>query len=351
MKSKTPKTIAVIVAHPDDETLWAGGTILNHPNNEWVVVCLCRASDCERALRFKNAMKILNVEGIMGDLDDGPDQLPLDQKVLETEILRLLPAIQYELIITHNTRGEYTRHTRHEEVNKAVVNLWYKQKIQTNELWTFAYEDGNKSYFPKAIESASIFEVLSENIWQIKYDLITKTYGFSNDSWEAETTPLAEAFWQFKDPHKALKLSTDFEKDIEMSKLSIFKLLYNDNYINPLKTLFRRKKKIVSIESYLNDKKTYSVENKMKTPNELRIFETPSIEILKSLYYKSKVYLIENNFDNETASIIRASRQLIKMPIIQRSIKRIKNELKIFSRSSIEALKLEYFETNLKHIK
>jgi len=25
------KTVAIIVAHPDDETLWAGGTILSHP--------------------------------------------------------------------------------------------------------------------------------------------------------------------------------------------------------------------------------------------------------------------------------------------------------------------------------
>jgi LmbE family N-acetylglucosaminyl deacetylase len=29
-KNRT-KNVAIIVAHPDDETLWAGGTILNHP--------------------------------------------------------------------------------------------------------------------------------------------------------------------------------------------------------------------------------------------------------------------------------------------------------------------------------
>jgi LmbE family N-acetylglucosaminyl deacetylase len=41
MKSKIRKSIAVIVAHPDDETLWAGGTILEHPSNDWFIVCLC----------------------------------------------------------------------------------------------------------------------------------------------------------------------------------------------------------------------------------------------------------------------------------------------------------------------
>ena len=30
----------VIVAHPDDETLWAGGTLLMHPDCRWTVVTL-----------------------------------------------------------------------------------------------------------------------------------------------------------------------------------------------------------------------------------------------------------------------------------------------------------------------
>ena len=33
---------AVIVAHPDDETLWAGGTILMHPETKWTIIALCR---------------------------------------------------------------------------------------------------------------------------------------------------------------------------------------------------------------------------------------------------------------------------------------------------------------------
>lgn len=201
MNSITPKSVVVIVAHPDDETLWAGGTILKHPSNKWFIVCLCRASDTERATRFYNTLKLLKAEGIMGDLDDGPNQHPLDEKEMEDEILRLLPSPHYDLIITHDSVGEYTRHLRHEEVNKAVVTLWHNEKITANELWTFAYEDGNKTYFPKAIEHANIFEELPEQIWLKKYDIMTETYGFEKNSWEAETTPLAEAFWQFKKPH------------------------------------------------------------------------------------------------------------------------------------------------------
>ena len=204
MNSKTPKSIAVIVAHPDDETLWAGGTILNHPYHKWFIVCLCRANDSERAPRFYNALKLLKAEGIMGNLDDGPDQHPLDEKELEDEILRLLPATHFDLILTHNSTGEYTRHRRHEEVNKAVITLWHNGNISANELWTFAFEDGNKAYFPQSVESSDIVEILPEKIWLKKYDIITETYGFEKNSWEAETTPKSEAFWQFKDSHNAI---------------------------------------------------------------------------------------------------------------------------------------------------
>lgn len=156
MNSKFHKSVVVIVAHPDDETLWAGGTILNHPHNKWFVVCLCRASDTERSARFYNAMRALNAEGIMGDLDDEPDQHPLDENIIENEILRLLPTTSFDLILTHNVTGEYTKHLRHEEVNKAVVKLLHKGSITANELWTFAYEDGNKAYFPQIVENANI---------------------------------------------------------------------------------------------------------------------------------------------------------------------------------------------------
>jgi LmbE family N-acetylglucosaminyl deacetylase len=191
------KTVALIVAHPDDETLWAGGTILSHPSWRWFIVCLCRRSDKERAPRFYEALKILKSEGIMGDLDDGPEQKPLEEKEIENAILNLLPGRHFDLIITHNPTGEYTRHLRHEEVSKAVIKLWHTGKISANELWTFAYEDGNKEYYPRPVESATIYRTLTKRIWLRKYNIIIETYGFKKNSFEAETTPRAESFWQF----------------------------------------------------------------------------------------------------------------------------------------------------------
>ena len=200
--------VAIIVAHPDDETLWAGGTVLSHPTWNCFIISVCRGSDTDRAPKFRNALKSLNSEGVMGDLNDGPEQLPLDEVELERTILNLLPKKNYDLIITHSPSGEYTRHLRHEEVSKAVINLWYNNKISTHELCTFAYEDGGRMYYPRAIKGATIYNVLSKDIWQSKYAILNKTYGFEINSWELETTPREEAFWKFTnslDANKWLK--------------------------------------------------------------------------------------------------------------------------------------------------
>jgi LmbE family N-acetylglucosaminyl deacetylase len=209
--NKRSKTVAVIVAHPDDETLWAGGTILCHPSWKCFIVSLCRGGDGERSLRFYNALKILKSGGVMGDMDDGPEQKPLNEKDVAGSVLALLPTAHFDLIITHSPGGEYTRHLRHEETGKAVIKLWYDGKISADVLWTFAYEDGGKEYIPRPVKNASIFRILTERIWLRKYNLITKTYGFERSSFEAVTTPRAESFWQFDDPQIAGKWLNQFE--------------------------------------------------------------------------------------------------------------------------------------------
>lgn len=205
MNGVSSKNVAVIVAHPDDETLWSGGTILSHPPWNCYIVSLCRGSDPDRSPKFQRALSELKSQGIIGDIDDGPDQQPLDENLLGQVILDFLPAKYFDLIITHNPSGEYTRHIRHEEVSAAVIKLWYANKIAAPELWTFAYEDGNEKYYPRPVENAPVCNRLTKHVWQKKYTIITKIYGFDPDSWEALTTPKSEAFWQFTKPFDAKK--------------------------------------------------------------------------------------------------------------------------------------------------
>jgi len=133
----------------------------------------------------------------MGDLDDGPEQKPLDETEVQGTIQKLLPQRNFDLVISHNWTGEYTRHVRHEETGRAVITLWHTGQLSTDELWTFAYEDGGKRYLPRPIRTAPIYRLLLEQTWRKKYGIITRTYGFDKDSFEAKTTPRAESFWRF----------------------------------------------------------------------------------------------------------------------------------------------------------
>jgi LmbE family N-acetylglucosaminyl deacetylase len=194
----TFRKCAVIIAHPDDEILWAGGTILMHPESEWTIVTLCRKSDLDRAPKFFRVIEELNATGVMGDLDDGPEQKPLKNLQVQHEILQNLSSNRFDLIMTHGLNGEYTRHLRHEETAQAVMALWKSERLSAGQIWRFAYGDDDRKHLPRAIEDADMYIRLPEEIWQEKYDIITNIYGFSPDSFEARTTPREEAFWCFK---------------------------------------------------------------------------------------------------------------------------------------------------------
>jgi LmbE family N-acetylglucosaminyl deacetylase len=192
------KKIAVIVAHPDDETLWAGGLILMNPRCSWTILCLCRGHDPDRSPKFSEALAVYGATGAMGTLDDGPEQNPIPRKEIQSAIQLLLPPVHYDLVITHSPAGEYTRHIRHEEIGRAVFSLWGQTIIHASELWFFAYEDHDKTHYPRAIPDADRIIDLPAPVRSGKYGIITQIYRFSKDSFEAMATPETEAFWCFK---------------------------------------------------------------------------------------------------------------------------------------------------------
>ena len=196
-------TAALIVAHPDDETIWAGGTVLMNSDWQWIFVSLCRGSDRDRAPRFIQAVHQLGGIGWIGDLDDGSEQLPLDEVSVQQTILSLLPKKDFDLVLTHSPYGEYTRHRRHEECSKAVTLLWQNGLIRTKKLWMFAYKDlgnGGKDDLPQAIKTAHLIVHLPEDIRWRKHHIITGEYGFAPETYEAKIDTKEEAFWCFHSP-------------------------------------------------------------------------------------------------------------------------------------------------------
>jgi LmbE family N-acetylglucosaminyl deacetylase len=196
---------AVIVAHPDDETLWCGGYVLTHPEFRWRIVTLCRAVDPDRAPRFRQVLRRYGAAGEMSDLDDGPDQAPLPAGQVQDTVAKLLAGSRYNLVLTHGPSGEYTHHRRHAECCQAVVELWRSGAIDAGRLWLFAYEDGGRTYLPRVRKDADRRDVLTDDVWREKLRLITDLYGFEPDSWEAQTTPREEGFWCFDTAEAAVK--------------------------------------------------------------------------------------------------------------------------------------------------
>ncbi|HEY5959856.1 MAG TPA: hypothetical protein VIV60_25050 [Polyangiaceae bacterium] len=195
--------VVVLVAHPDDETLWAGGTLLAHGGWQVWVGTLCRGGDLDRAPRFQQLLDRLGARGAMADLDDGPAQLALARDDVRATLLAQLPTGPLDLVMTHAPHGEYTRHLRHEEVSYCVLQMWACGELKSRELWLFAYDDEGGRRLPSADNGAQIMVDLSDEVWNLKRNLLTEIYGFVPDSWEVRTTPRREAFWRLVTPDDA----------------------------------------------------------------------------------------------------------------------------------------------------
>lgn len=191
------KKAAVVVAHPDDEIIWTGGSVLLHPEWEWTIAVLCRKSDEDRAPRFGRILKQIGAHGAMADLDDGPEQTPLSLSTVKKAILSLLAERRYDYLISHSPRGEYWRHRRHEETGRAVAALWCSGLIRSTVLFLFAYEDGRGRYPPRPVEGAHIRTHLPAALFKEKRRLITEIYGFSPESPEVRAALPVESFWSF----------------------------------------------------------------------------------------------------------------------------------------------------------
>jgi LmbE family N-acetylglucosaminyl deacetylase len=107
----------VVVAHPDDETLWGAGRIMQWSSQGAAVNVVCCSKpkkDPERAERFLQACGVLGAHGVVLDAIDRGAHEPLALPSWGAEMFR-----DFDWVLTHNSLGEYG-HPHHKQVHEFV---------------------------------------------------------------------------------------------------------------------------------------------------------------------------------------------------------------------------------------
>lgn len=108
----------MVVAHPDDESLWGAGMLLRYPG--WTVIsCSVPLREPERARLFFKACEVLDAVPVQ---INQPEQVGTS---LKFDHLDLSP---YDLIVTHNRDGEYAN-AHHKQVHDHIVTNWPEKTI------------------------------------------------------------------------------------------------------------------------------------------------------------------------------------------------------------------------------
>jgi LmbE family N-acetylglucosaminyl deacetylase len=197
------KNALVIVAHPDDETIWFGGAIMKNPQIKWTIFSLCRSSDTDREPKFQKVCKQYNAEAIITDLDDD-EKLTINQTIpiIKKYIKDKLNNQNFDYLFTHGANGEYG-HDRHIGVHQAVTEMIHNQELNISTGFYFNYKkiENNKdeNNYNELIkmeindDSDYILKLTKEELAK-KKEIVAKIYGYDYNGIDVNLCTNPEGF-------------------------------------------------------------------------------------------------------------------------------------------------------------
>lgn len=113
----------MIVAHPDDETIWGGAHLAE---DDYLVVCITNGNNETRNKEFFDVLDVSADSGIMLTYPDKTkgkrDSWDRVRTKISLDLEKIISYKEWELVVTHNTKGEYG-HAHHIMTNNIVTNI------------------------------------------------------------------------------------------------------------------------------------------------------------------------------------------------------------------------------------
>lgn len=162
----------MIVAHPDDETLWGGAHLLN---DRYLVVVLTNAFNADRKEDFNNVMSRTNDKHIILSYPDtkrdwyaadgghryDTDEWTTAEKGMKADITLLMNYKNWDTIATHNPNGEYNKN-HHKMTSSFVTQCWKNSSSSDTPLYYFGKYYGKYNTIPGEQISSEDLEVKRE---------------------------------------------------------------------------------------------------------------------------------------------------------------------------------------------
>nr|WBF70746.1 putative n-acetylglucosaminyl phosphatidylinositol deacetylase [Megavirus caiporensis] len=164
----------MIVAHPDDETIFGGRYLIE--NHGWKVVCVTNASSksnnklslkkYDRTKDFIYIMDKLKCQYEIWDYEDNKFNANWNKNKFLTQIKNLFSEKKYKIILTHNLDGEYG-HIQHKYISRLIHD------INPKNLYVFHLNENQiNPYYQKVMDLLKIYKCQNKIISKLnKYIL------------------------------------------------------------------------------------------------------------------------------------------------------------------------------------